>query len=128
MDKHTPFADGILAGETSCYYELECSAPPGSASGVILMVVLSLLTLFAIVGLTFVFYADSSATSSDIALRAENQTRPDYDPEAAMSLFLGQIIYDLPDDVTGVYSSFRGHSLCGICMAGSTRPIAMSVA
>ncbi len=85
--------------------------PIGQRSGVILMVVLSLLTLFAIVGLTFVFYADSSAASSDIALKAENQTRPDYDPEAAMSFFLGQIIYDLPDDATGVYSSFRGHSL-----------------
>src|SRR5260370_25285558 len=32
------------------------------------------------------------------------------DPELAMSLFLGQLIYDCHDDEVGVQSSMRGHS------------------
>jgi hypothetical protein len=78
--------------------------------GVILIVVLSLLTLFAVLGLAFVLYADSSALSSNVAKQAENQTPPDMDPEQALALFLGQCIYDVMDDDTGVHSSLRGHS------------------
>jgi hypothetical protein len=79
--------------------------------GVILLVVLAMLTLFAIVGLTFVLFSDSTAISSKINKDAENQIRPDMDPELAMSLFLGQLIYDCHDDEMGVQSSLRGHSL-----------------
>ena len=32
-------------------------------------------------------------------------------PESAFALFLGQLIYDVPDnDQTGIYSALRGHS------------------
>jgi hypothetical protein len=75
------------------------------------MVVLSLLTLFAIVGISFVLYADAEALSSRVGREAENLTRPDVDPQLALSLFLGQMIYDAPDDESGVYSSLHGHSL-----------------
>src|SRR4051812_13650842 len=79
--------------------------------GVILMVVLALLTLFAIVGISFVLVANSQETSSRLAREAEQQQRPDVDAEAALSMFLGQMIYDCPDDATGVASGLRGHSL-----------------
>jgi hypothetical protein len=79
--------------------------------GVILLVVLALLTLFAIVGISFVLYADSEATSARVYREAQSLTRPDMDPQLALALVLGQIIYDVPDDETGVYSALRGHSL-----------------
>src|SRR5260370_27337473 len=78
--------------------------------GVILLVVLAMLALFSIVGLTFVLFSDSTAMSSRINKEAENQIKPDMDPELAMSLFLGQLIYDCHDDEVGVQSSMRGHS------------------
>jgi flagellar basal body-associated protein FliL len=41
--------------------------------GIILMVILAVLTLFALVGLTFVLYSDSEATTARIAREAETQ-------------------------------------------------------
>ncbi|MHB8736893.1 MAG: hypothetical protein ACYC6M_16440, partial [Terriglobales bacterium] len=79
--------------------------------GVILMVVLALLTLFAVVGIAFVLYAQSEATSARIARDSETAQHADMDPEQALALFLGQFIYDVPDSATGVGSGVRGHSL-----------------
>src|SRR5438270_10232650 len=91
------------------------SSRPLSASaprrGVILMVVLALLALFAVVGVSFVYYADSEAKSSQTARESEVATRPDLDPEMLSSFFLGQLMYDVPDTQAGVYSALRGHSL-----------------
>jgi hypothetical protein len=78
--------------------------------GVILIVVLALLTLFAIVGISFVLFSDSAAQSARINAQAENQTKPDVDPELALALFLSQMIYDVPDDDIGTQSALRGHS------------------
>jgi hypothetical protein len=77
----------------------------------ILMVVLALLTLFAIVGLSFVLYSDAAALSARTRREAETPARPEIDPEQALALFLGQLIYDVRDDETGVGSGLRGHSL-----------------
>jgi hypothetical protein len=79
--------------------------------GIILLVVVSLLTLFALVGITFVLYSDAAAISSRIFREAEAPSRPDMDPEMLAGFFLGQLLYDVHDDESGVYSALRGHSL-----------------
>ncbi|HEY7329540.1 MAG TPA: hypothetical protein VH592_18015 [Gemmataceae bacterium] len=79
-------------------------------NGVILLVVLILLTLFALVGITFVLYADAEATAARIAREATSVPSPDVDPRFLLACFLNQLIYDV-DDNGGVYSALRGHSL-----------------
>jgi hypothetical protein len=84
---------------------------PAPRRGIILMVVVAILAIFAILGVTFVLYSDNEARSARIAREAEDLTRPDMDPELAMSLFLGQLIFGVPDDARGVGSGIRGHDL-----------------
>jgi hypothetical protein len=86
-------------------------AYPSPRHGVILLVVITLLTLFAVVGLAFVLYAQSEAQAARLAREAETLTRPDTDPELLLNYFLGQLLYDVKDDESGVYSAMRGHSL-----------------
>jgi hypothetical protein len=92
---------------------LKTRYPPGPAArrGIVLLGVLALLTVFAMVGLSLALYADSAAASSRLFREAQTQLRPDIDPELLFSFFMGQLIYDLPDDETGIYSCLRGHSL-----------------
>src|SRR5262249_52125109 len=82
-----------------------------SRRGVILLVVLALLTLFAVVGLTFALYAGRSAAASRHFREAGQPQRPDVPPELLASYFLKQLLYDAPDDSSGVSSALRGHSL-----------------
>jgi hypothetical protein len=90
--------------------------------GVILMVVLALLTLFAILGLSFVFYSDAEATSARIFREAQNLSSGDpTDVSTYWAMWLGQFLYDLNDDNFGVMSAMRGHSL-GRTMYGWNDP------
>jgi hypothetical protein len=75
--------------------------------GVVLLVVITMLSLFAAVGLGFVFYADAVANSSQLARETQDKPYPDIDPELLLSYFLGQLIYDTDNP----YSALRGHSL-----------------
>src|SRR6266849_748193 len=86
------------------------STPPEERRGVVLLVVMALLTIFAAVGLSFVFYAEAESTAA--AYFGENSRKmvPDVDPELLLAYFLGQLIYDV-DDTNGMYSAMRGHSL-----------------
>lgn len=78
--------------------------------GVILLVVITLLTLFAIVGVAFVLYADSEATASRIFREGTvtNDGRPDENPDTLLAFSLSGAIFGA-DDTTGVYSALRGH-------------------
>lgn len=91
------------------------SAAPGRR-GMILVAVLAFLTLFAIIGITFVLYSETVATSARYGGQAVSLTSPDMPPEECLALILGQIIYDVPDttDASGnllVNSALRGHSM-----------------
>jgi hypothetical protein len=83
---------------------------PATRRGIILLVVLALLTLFAAIGITFVLYADAEATAARIHREAESLDHPEVEPELLLAYFLGQLIYDV-EDTQGVYSALRGHSL-----------------
>src|SRR5262245_28365944 len=87
------------------------TAPATGRRGAILVIVLALLTLLTLVGLTFVYFADNQATSSRHFREAQSPTRPDAEPELLLAYFLGQFLYDAPDDERGVFSALRGHSL-----------------
>jgi len=78
--------------------------------GVILLVVVTMLTVFAIVGISFVLYAEAEAVAARY-YKESDQVRADMDPEALLAFFLGQLIYDLPDNEGGIYSALRGYSL-----------------
>ncbi len=84
----------------------------GKRQGMILLVVLAMLTLLAIIGITFVMYASSLEQCSEAAIDEQKiDARPRFDPETALSVFLGQFVYDAEDDAAGFYSVLRGHSL-----------------
>ncbi|MBY0231421.1 MAG: hypothetical protein K2W96_19220, partial [Gemmataceae bacterium] len=96
--------------------------------GVILLVVLAMITLLAILGLSFVMSADATATSARIFREA--QTTSSYsrlndltvtDSTLAWESFLGQLLYDVNDDSAGASSALRGHSL-GRTMYGWNPP------
>jgi hypothetical protein len=86
---------------------MRTQAVPSARRGVILLVVISLLVLFAAAGLCFVVYAESQATTARIWREAEDLQQPDGDPELLLSYFLNQLIYDTDNP----HSALRGHSL-----------------
>lgn len=81
--------------------------------GVVLLVVMALLALFAAVGLGFVYYADSEAVIAGNFLKASGNVnfsgggKVDLDPNQLLAFFLSQLIYDTDDKS----SALRGHSL-----------------
>ncbi len=90
---------------------LRARSPSADRTGVILLVVIALLTLFAAVGVTFVLYAEAAVAAAQYQSQALSQSQADVDPELLLTFFLGQLLYDAADDESGVYSALRGHSL-----------------
>jgi hypothetical protein len=78
--------------------------------GVVLLVVITLLTLFAVVGIAFVLFAQAEATAARVWRESETLPRPDMDPEMLNAHILTQIIYGA-DDQNGIFSALRGHDL-----------------
>ena len=71
------------------------SGPP--RQGVILLVVVLMLTLFMVVGISFVLYAESEATAAR-TYREAPLDKADVPPEELLAWALGQLIYPVPDD------------------------------
>lgn len=85
-----------------------------SRHGAILIVVLALLSLFAIVGITFVLVAGQNAEKQRIlrdASGAENGPPFVDDGQGTFSQLLSTLLTDAPDSGTGLQNSLRGHSL-----------------
>ncbi len=78
---------------------------PLARRGAILLVVLGMLALFAVVGLSFVLYAESEATGARNNRAARNELA-DPDPISVANQFLAQMIFD-----TDANSPLWGHSL-----------------
>src|ERR1051325_4618445 len=88
--------------------------------GVILLIVLMMLVLFAIVGITFVLMADARSTEARIFREHENtftdtsiSSPPSKDgsspiPDLQMAYWLNRFIYDDADDTYGVADTMRG--------------------
>jgi hypothetical protein len=75
--------------------------------GVVLLVVMAMLALFAALGISFVFYADAVAYSAEANRLAMSNDRTDVEPDVVASYFLREFIYG----TTNPYSAMRGHSL-----------------
>ncbi len=94
-------------------------------SGMILLIVVAFLSMFMVVGTTYLLVADSIRRTSDFDLNATDKRSdyalmPDIDPRYMFNFALGQILYDVADPTifdaaTGKIlthnSSLRGHSL-----------------
>ncbi len=87
--------------------ETNQEVPGTRRSGIVLLVVMAMLALFATVALSFVFYAEAESAISRYAAQAETQAQADANPEMLLSYFLSQFIYDTENP----YSAMRGHSL-----------------
>ena len=85
--------------------------------GAILVVVLALLTIFAVVGIAFVFYSDGEMVAARYAREAENRnlqmipTLPPIDSHAETALFSVIFGTDPTDTTAQVTNAFRGHDL-----------------
>jgi len=94
-------------------------------SGMILLIVVAFLSMFLVVGTTYLLVADSIRRTSEFDLNATDK-RSDYalmtdiDPRYMFNFALGQILYDVVDPTkfdttTGklleTNSALRGHSL-----------------
>src|SRR5262245_17466863 len=86
----------------------------GKRRGVVLLIVMAMLALFAAVGLAFAFYAEAEANIARTAKAAENKYQADVEPELLLNYFLSQLIYD----TTNEYSAIRGYSLMRTLMGG----------
>ena len=106
------FAKGVLAMRL----QMPLSSPATCRradlrQAMVLLIVIVMLTLFAVVGLAFVFYAEAESTAAMGSRDAAQYRAPEVDPESAMAIFLGKFLYGDRDDVQGVYSALRGYDL-----------------
>lgn len=83
--------------------------------GVILLVILAMLTIMAIVGVTFFYVANNHQTTARFYKEADFQRTAkdviDVDADDLKNWGFSQLIFDVWDDTQGIQSSMRGHSL-----------------
>src|SRR5262249_25714020 len=84
---------------------------PAARRAAVLLVVILVLSMSTVVGVPLVFPPPPPAEAPRLFRDAQTQYQPAADPELLLGYFLGQLVYDVPDDASGVYSALRGHSL-----------------
>jgi hypothetical protein len=86
---------------------------PPNRRGAILLVVLTLLALFAVIGLSFALYAESEATAARIHREGESRTGEEPpSPVDYVNAALRDILYPVSDlDPVAAQSGFRGYEL-----------------
>lgn len=79
--------------------------------GAILLIVLTMLALFAVVGLSFVLYSESEATAARIHKMSRTVPSDDAPPDSTpyANAVLGQILFPVGDTGDATLSGFRGH-------------------
>jgi hypothetical protein len=108
------FQSIYLTGTTAnqdCIAGIHFFSAPDRRRAAVLLIVLVILTIFATLGLAFMFYAESEATSAALFRTSVDFRGPDVEPELACAMFLQQFIFDCRDDASGISSIMRGHSL-----------------
>ena len=93
------------------------SPPARKRRGAILLVVLALLALFAVIGLSFVLYAESEANAARVHRQAQDLPADGLppDPQPSAENVLKQILYGDPENDR---SALYGHSLAAIKYGG----------
>src|SRR5436853_6563039 len=89
-------------------------------SGVALLIVIAMLALFAMVGLSFAFYAEYESDSARFLRNAQSGDVYDLDPEKIMSYGLGQLIFGTNDTNSKMYRFSLAESMYN--MPGGTIP------
>lgn len=82
--------------------------------GIILLVVIALLTLFAVVGISFVLYSQQRTDAARALRESQQQTidqRPNTRPEDLLNEFAAHFLFGQPENAEGIYSALRGHDL-----------------
>ena len=82
-------------------------------SGVVLLVVIAMLALFATVGLTFVFYAESVSLSARYNRNSVTSELRDIAPDRILSQFLSQLLFDTDDTQSQLYGLSLGRNMYG---------------
>jgi hypothetical protein len=80
--------------------------------GTVTVIVVAFLALFAVIGLTFLIASQNYSTAARI--RREHENREKADPPNPLEIFrvaMADIIYDAPNDQSGVYKAVRGHGI-----------------
>ena len=82
-------------------------------NGIVLLVVIAMLALFATVGLTFVYYSESVAFSARINRIGVTSELRDIPPDRIMSQTLSQILFGTEDQVSKFYGTSLGQNMYG---------------
>jgi hypothetical protein len=93
---------------------------PVRRSGVVLLIVMAMLALFAVVGLSFVFYAESESDASRFRRQAEGGDGSDILSEKLLTYALGQLIFDTNNPKSKMHGHSLGRSIHG--SVGGTIP------
>jgi hypothetical protein len=82
-------------------------------NGIVLLVVIAMLALFATVGLTFVYYSESEATNARIHRISVSSELRDIPPDLILSQVLSQIVYGTDDTSSKFYGTSLAQNMYG---------------